>query len=271
MNTEPNKPSATPETDGVTLKAQPGGMVFYDTVPAEFARRLERERDEERLLNEVLQANLKDIRQGQDKEQNVCVDLMRERDEAKAENDSLRTEVESLRAALTEQSAAAENEKLHAAVQAKFCGNDILDAIVRSDSIENVIIENGTFIIIWKANAAEQIEAALEEVTNGCIQQPRTKELAMSDDVDEGSAAMLGSLAWIPVTERLPPVGEKVLYTCLMVGDGPEDYFTDVNAGYWDGKTKNLPGDPAMKYDDSNDWEPCSHWMPLPAPPTDAK
>lgn len=72
---------------------------------------------------------------------------------------------------------------------------------------------------------------------------------------------------WIPVTERLPPVDEKVLYTCLMAGDCPEDYFTDVNAGYWDGKSKNIPGDPAMKYDDSNDWEPCTHWMPLPAPP----
>ena len=72
---------------------------------------------------------------------------------------------------------------------------------------------------------------------------------------------------WIPVSERLPPVGEKVLYTCLLVGDGPEDYFTDVNAGCWDGEARNLPGKPAMKYDDSNDWHPCSHWMPLPPPP----
>jgi len=90
-------------------------------------------------------------------------------------------------------------------------------------------------------------------------------------DTAEPSGASGGSLAWIPVAERLPPVDEKVLYTCLMVGDCPEDYFTDVNAGYWDGKSKNIPGDPAMRYDDSNDWEPCSHWMPLPAPPKDAK
>lgn len=99
------------------------------------------------------------------------------------------------------------------------------------------------------------------------------EEETMSDEKTkaEPSAASAGSLAWIPVTERLPPVDEKVLYTCLVSGDGPEDYFTDVNAGYWDGKARNLPGNPAMKYDDSNDWEPCSHWQRLPAPPTDAK
>lgn len=72
---------------------------------------------------------------------------------------------------------------------------------------------------------------------------------------------------WISVRDRLPPVDEKVLYTCFMEGDGPIDYFTEVNAGYWDGKARNLPGNPAMKYDDSNDWEPCSHWMPLPETP----
>jgi hypothetical protein len=77
----------------------------------------------------------------------------------------------------------------------------------------------------------------------------------------------MSGMEWISVDERLPPVDEKVLYTCFMEGDGPEDYFTEVNAGYWDGKARNLPGNPAMKYDDSNDWEPCSHWMPLPEPP----
>jgi hypothetical protein len=37
--------SETPETDGIEFKAQLGMMPPYDTVPAEFARRLERERD----------------------------------------------------------------------------------------------------------------------------------------------------------------------------------------------------------------------------------
>ena len=38
----------TPETDGITFFALPMGMPPYDTVPAEFAKRLERERDEAR-------------------------------------------------------------------------------------------------------------------------------------------------------------------------------------------------------------------------------
>jgi hypothetical protein len=37
--------SDTPETDGLEFKSQLGMMPPYDTVPAEFARRLERERD----------------------------------------------------------------------------------------------------------------------------------------------------------------------------------------------------------------------------------
>ena len=93
----------------------------------------------------------------------------------------------------------------------------------------------------------------------------------MDDENKQGAAepspASDGSLAWISVTDRLPPVDEKVLYTCFIDGISPSDYFTEVNAGYWDGKARNLPGNLAMKYDDSNDWEPCSHWMPLPAPP----
>jgi hypothetical protein len=36
----------TPETDGITFKATKDMMPPYDTVPSEFARRLERERDQ---------------------------------------------------------------------------------------------------------------------------------------------------------------------------------------------------------------------------------
>ena len=75
---------------------------------------------------------------------------------------------------------------------------------------------------------------------------------------------------WIPVTERLPPVHERVLYTCF-IEDFPKGYYIEVNAGYWDGKARNLVGNLAMKYDDSDDWEPCSHWRPLPAPPRDGE
>jgi hypothetical protein len=38
----------TPETDGIEFHAMAGMMPPYNTVPADFARRLERERDEAR-------------------------------------------------------------------------------------------------------------------------------------------------------------------------------------------------------------------------------
>ena len=92
---------------------------------------------------------------------------------------------------------------------------------------------------------------------------------------DAGSAPMLGSVAngqanldgWIPVTERLPPHNETVLYTCDL---GPNEGFTDVESGRWEG-ARNDMGQPAMRpvWGDEDDWGPCSHWMPLPAPPSD--
>jgi hypothetical protein len=44
----------TPETDGITFKATKDMMPPYDAVPAEFARRLERERDQWRECAEKL-------------------------------------------------------------------------------------------------------------------------------------------------------------------------------------------------------------------------
>jgi hypothetical protein len=44
--------SDTPETDGLEFKVQLGMMPPYDTVPAEFARRLERERDQLKIWKE---------------------------------------------------------------------------------------------------------------------------------------------------------------------------------------------------------------------------
>ncbi len=73
---------------------------------------------------------------------------------------------------------------------------------------------------------------------------------------------------WISVTERLPPHDEAVLYTCDL---GPNEGFTDVESGWWEGE-RNDTGLPAMRpvWGDEGDWGPCSHWMPLPAPPTAA-
>jgi hypothetical protein len=46
--------SDTPETDGIEFKTRPETMPPYNTVPAGFARRLERERDEARKEVEFL-------------------------------------------------------------------------------------------------------------------------------------------------------------------------------------------------------------------------
>jgi hypothetical protein len=46
--------SDTPETDGITFYATKDMMPPYNTVPSEFARRLERERDEARNMAQDL-------------------------------------------------------------------------------------------------------------------------------------------------------------------------------------------------------------------------
>ena len=51
----------TPETDGIEFKALPGMMPPYNTVPAEFARRLERERDESRKDAAMCKSNHDEI------------------------------------------------------------------------------------------------------------------------------------------------------------------------------------------------------------------
>jgi hypothetical protein len=74
---------------------------------------------------------------------------------------------------------------------------------------------------------------------------------------------------WIPVSERLPPINEPVLYTCFI--DDIEEYWIDVDVGCWDGDERNLPGKPIMRdrYGERGPthWDPASHWMPLPEPP----
>ena len=60
---------------------------------------------------------------------------------------------------------------------------------------------------------------------------------------------------WIPVTERLPPGGVRVLIWC---GPGTFVDFATLDWKY------------GWHYDDYGSPEP-THWMPLPAPPTDAK
>lgn len=43
-------------------------------------------------------------------------------------------------------------------------GHAIIDAVIRADAVESARVpENGSVVFVWKANAAEQIEAALRE------------------------------------------------------------------------------------------------------------
>lgn len=42
-------------------------------------------------------------------------------------------------------------------------GNVVIDAVIRAGAIDRVEQAGGSCVIIWQANAAEQIEAALSE------------------------------------------------------------------------------------------------------------
>jgi len=74
----------------------------------------------------------------------------------------------------------------------------------------------------------------------------------------EPSGASGGSLAWIPVTERLPDENTDVL---VSVDENSDDCGMHV-CDYYDGKFSRAEA--------GYIWG-VTHWMPLPAPPTDAK
>jgi hypothetical protein len=69
---------------------------------------------------------------------------------------------------------------------------------------------------------------------------------------------------WIPITEQLPPEGERVLFYL-------DDPLTEVNLGWWEGKHTHGKAI-AMEYGDADgDWLPCSHWMSLPTTTSEQK
>jgi len=82
-------------------------------------------------------------------------------------------------------------------------------------------------------------------------------------DTEEPSAASTGSLAWIPVTERLPRPGQQVLAAI------PPRVWNEENQAIIETLDYEQKGFYSWKDDE---WpKGVTHWMPLPAPPTDAK
>ena len=82
---------------------------------------------------------------------------------------------------------------------------------------------------------------------------------------NEPSAPSRGSLAWIPVSERLPGKRCRVLVSWGITGHITMAWFRP------DKKRKRF----LYEVDGFNDLKDSqayiTHWMPLPAPPTDAK
>ena len=60
-------------------------------------------------------------------------------------------------------------------------GHEIIQAIIRADAIERAIFEGDATIYVWKANAAEQIEAALSPVIQQKIRDFAKSEGAIMD------------------------------------------------------------------------------------------
>lgn len=76
-------------------------------------------------------------------------------------------------------------------------------------------------------------------------------------------------MEWIKISDELPPIGERILFTCFLYElDGLSGYYTDVNTGVYNGeKTAGTAIVMHTEHDKLGHWEPCSHWMPLPETP----
>lgn len=94
----------------------------------------------------------------------------------------------------------------------------------------------------------------------------------MTDEADEMSAASRGSVAnysakpngWIPVTERAPEDSKSVLlYLDHRDGCGSAAVGYYIDGEFWLYEDDNITCDSAGV--------DATHWMPLPAPPTDGK
>lgn len=82
-----------------------------------------------------------------------------------------------------------------------------------------------------------------------------------SRDSDAGTGSTIGR--WIPVTERLPDEGQEV----LVASPCPNSATPNIDIASWSEEGQQWP---VWREADCGHIEP-THWMPLPAPPTDAK
>jgi hypothetical protein len=86
----------------------------------------------------------------------------------------------------------------------------------------------------------------------------------MTQDTNEPTGASGGSLAWIRAGERVPDCVESVLLW-LDHGDGYGSAAVGfyIEGEFWLYESENIPCREANVE--------ATHWMPLPAPPADAK
>jgi len=67
---------------------------------------------------------------------------------------------------------------------------------------------------------------------------------------------------WISIADRLPKVGEQVVFICNVNGD-----WSDPEIGRYTGM--KTAGDAiVMDCGDPDEWYPCTHFRELPTPPT---
>jgi hypothetical protein len=81
-------------------------------------------------------------------------------------------------------------------------------------------------------------------------------------------------MSWTHYKDKLPPIGERVLFT-FFVEPGSYNYDSLDDVGFWRepnigtfNNSYNAAGSLVMDISEMDgDWEPATHWMPLPERP----
>jgi len=93
------------------------------------------------------------------------------------------------------------------------------------------------------------------------------KEIDLDPNIPDIRITLLEEIGpndWWDVPRFLPPKGEEVQFTCYMKDT---DSFTDIKQGWWEGGYTANPNVLVMKYEDEEDWLPCTHFRYLPEYP----